>query len=521
MPSDVVELLSGSDEAKPRDGFGEGSEPGKVVPHVLTFAQILNTVAKTYSYRWDEALRNLPSNALAMRRDCYIRSLLNERKFPTAQLEWQIEVDNEKDANQKLVKDGLTKMVKRIKRFTRFRLYLLEATWYGRYGSQGKWAREAVGGEALWTFTRHKPVNGDKIQYAWDDTPAVAVGAIAAQNYPKEYIRYTDRFPVLMLARPEWRRQFIIHTHEVDDADYFEGEMAGAVDGIGLRSQIYWAWWLRDEMLGWAVDFMQKVGTLGLLIFWYEEGNAAAKAQAKQNAQEASTKVALVAPRPAGNDKQTWGVEHIPASTGGVEALQSMIVDYFERHIERLVIGQTLSAGTEGSGLGGTGVAKLHAETKYQLLKFDAQNLDETLTDDLVEVGKQLNYPWADFPVRFKSNLPDPDAADKLEAVTKVWDRLAFVADDVRGLTGMRKPAEDEETIGGAPLLGPGGTDEEGDGGEGDEPFGGMFGGAGHDGAAEDGKPSRTKEPWTIKTGPRKGRPAYKDPESGKVSDTP
>src|ERR1700734_322309 len=65
-----------------------------VIPHPLSFGSILNTIAKTYSYRWDEALRHLPENALAMRRDAYVKSLLQERKMPTVNRSWQLVADN-------------------------------------------------------------------------------------------------------------------------------------------------------------------------------------------------------------------------------------------------------------------------------------------------------------------------------------------------------------------------------------------------------------------------------------------
>ena len=420
--------------------------------HVKTFAAVLNSFSKTYSYRHDEALKNSPSNARAMLRDPYIRSLLNERILPTTTRDWQLEVDNPKDPNQKVVAEALTKVIKSIPRFTQLRRSLQWALWYGRAGSQGEWVREPVDGQPMWRFVNHHPVNGDKLQYRWDGTPGVMVQP--SYSYPGAEIVYGDRAPILMLDRPELRRQFVIHRWELEDADYWEADMAGAIQGTGLRSQIYWAWWLRDECLGWAVDFMQKVGTMGLLIFWYEQGNKEARAKAEENAKSANTRAALVMPRSEGDGKTVNGVEQIAPSTGGIDALRGLIEEYFEGQMERLIVGQTLSSGTEGSGLGGTGVADMHADTKYQLLKYDAELLDETLTADLVEVAKELNFPWADFPVRFKSVVPDPTAEKKLETLLKVSEKLPVKADTIRELGGATKPEDGEETVGGAQPMG-------------------------------------------------------------------
>jgi hypothetical protein len=480
------------DSDNPRESNGVRTDPipdqeaalgsdDRAAPHVLTFGQLMNTVWKTYSYRYDEALRNNPADALAMRRDCYFRSLLQERLLPTARRKWQLEVDSPNDPNQKLVRDGLTTSIKSITRFARMRRYLLEAEWYGRYGSQGTWEQDKnvkdPGGMPLWVYKRHQPVNGDKIQHQWDGTPAVMVNR-AMGTWPQESIILGNRAPLLRLDRPEWRRQFVIHTYDVEDADYYEGDMAGAVNGVGLRSHIYWSWWMREEMLGWAVDFMQKVGTLGLLIFWYEQGNKAAERQAEANAKSANNRAAFVMPRPGGKtDMPPGGVEQIAPQTGGIEALQDMIANYWERHQERLFVGQSMSGGADNeSGLGGTGRADFAKDTKYQILAYSAENLDETLTQDLVRVAKELNYPWADFPVRFKSMVPDPDMADKLDKLTKVWDRLKVKEEEAYEVTGFTVPEADDITIGGAPELGAGLPGEPGAENGNGKPLGGVLG---------------------------------------------
>ena len=316
--------------------------------------------------------------------------------------------------------------------------------------AQITYRQQIVAGASRWIVKSHTPVNGDKIQYTWDGTPIVFIYPTELPKFPEAAIVYTDRVPGLKLINPAWRKQFILHRHVVDDADYFEAEMAGSVMGVGLRSMIYWAWWLRDEMLAWAVDFLKKVGTLGLLVFWFEQGNKGAKEAAETAAKQASTDVALVLPRPVGSDKEVWGVQHLPASTGGIDALRGMVQEYFERHMERLIVGQMLSAGTEGSGLGGAGVAELHEQTKHQLVKFDAENLAETLTDDLVMPLVRLNFPGANYRVRFEFILEKPNPEKKLQAVQAAAGLgVRFGERDVRSLTGLPEPALGEPTIGG------------------------------------------------------------------------
>ncbi|OWK45422.1 hypothetical protein FRUB_01753 [Fimbriiglobus ruber] len=256
-----------------------------------------------------------------------------------------------------------------------------------------------------------------------------------------------------MLRRPHLRQRFILHAHKREAADYWQPEMAGRSHGVGLRDYVYWAWWLRDEMLSWLTDYMEKVGSMGLLLFYYEDGNPAAEAAAKQAAADARGKSALAVPVPRGRDKDAAKVEVIAAQTAGAQFLVDMVDRYFERHIERLYVGQSLSAGTEGSGLGGEGVAALHADTKFNLLAWDADNLGETLTRDLVGVLQHLNFRGVRWRYRWAFRLPDPDARDKLDALVKAANlpgaKLTFQADEVRALVGLTKPGPGDEVVGG------------------------------------------------------------------------
>lgn len=263
----------------------------------------------------------------------------------------------------------------------------------------------------------------------------------------------------LRLYKPEYRDRFIIHQHEVDDADYFDGEMAGAVHGTGLRSIMYWCYWLRQEMLDWMVTTMQTIGATELAIVNYETGNAEAKDSATAMAKKLPGKIVFIMPRSKGERYQS--VEMVSINTAGVEVLSKTIQTYFDAHIERLWVGQSLSANTEGGGLGGAGVAHFHADTKYQLLDWDANNLAETLTEQLVAPCIKLNYPWCDFPVRLEFSVPNPDAEMKLGTARALRDLgVTIRAQDVRDVTGFAAPDDGEEAIGGGL-------------------FGGMFGGPG------------------------------------------
>jgi Protein of unknown function (DUF935) len=431
-----------------QDDFGEN-----VIPNVAMFSSMMNVIAKTYSYRYDEALKALPANALSMLRDTYITSLLQERAMPTVNRSWQLVGEDSNDPDQKLVCGQLSAIVKRTPYFKQQLEYLVKGgMWYGRYGSQIQYEQQSYHNHVrAWTVKKHSPVNGDKIMGAWDDTPAIFINTMLMSNYPSEYIKLTDRVPALLLAKQHWRNQFIIHRHEVDDADYFEPEMAGRSQGTGIRNKIYWGWWLRDEALSWVIDFMKKVGALGLLVFSYELGNKASKIQAEQMALNSNKQTALIIGRPSGKDAGMLDPVHIPVNMQGVQYLQGLVQNYFEHHMERLIVGQTLSANTEGNGLGGSGVAAMHTTTKNNLLQYDADNLAETLNRDSIPVLMKLNYPSAKFRVRFEFTFEDPNASQKLTAIVQAAKLVPVRVMDIYQTLGIIKPEPTDEQVGGPP----------------------------------------------------------------------
>src|SRR5438132_12723502 len=245
---------------------------GLDAPHVMTFASLYMGAAYTYNHLWDEAMKHSRQNALAMRRDAWLMSLVRERADETLSKKWHLEADNPKDPWQKTVADGCTKIVKGIHHFQRMRRYLLEGNlWYGRYGSNVKWAwrdmhlpvMQRTGpatpgmravptmakGRVL-TVIKHKPVNGDKINFHQDDTPYVLINSAFQDRIrgQTKIIYPNNAGAAALLLRGTWREKFLIHVGpDVDDADYFEAEMAAGVWGCGLRHRLYCCDFLRRD----------------------------------------------------------------------------------------------------------------------------------------------------------------------------------------------------------------------------------------------------------------------------------
>lgn len=469
-PSNVRPVILGPDGRPARRGDPEErpplrnangqplySEDGFLLPHERSFSAVYNAISRTYRWTYDEALKHNQNNALAMRRDVALLEMLRERQLPVAQLKWHLEPEDPKNDFQNSIAEDLARILRRTPRLQALRLCLLEAAWYGRYGVQLLWRWFEDQGRRILRIADWRPVNGDKIQYNYDGVPGIFVNtAAAASDYPEEFIRYGDRVPLLMLIPPHYRSKFIIHRHEIDDADYFEPELAGGVQGVGIRHRIYWLWWMRNEVLTWALDFLERIGAGGLTVFYYDASDPSAKNAAEKAAVEYDRNTALAWPRYSGGKETGSSIERIEPGAGNGDFI-FQIVQYFDATMRRYVIGQSLSSQAESTGLG-SGVSELHGDTKFRILKWDAENLDETLTTDLVAVAQRWNYERkADFQLRYVSALDKPEPDKQLDAVnTAAGLGVTFKAEEVRELTGLSKPDPDDEVIGGAPALPPG-----------------------------------------------------------------
>lgn len=463
------------------------------VPHVVTFSSLLGRAWRTYRInRADEAMKHGREEALAMKRDAYLQGLLQERKLAVANRPWRIEVDNERDPRQKQVKEGITRVIKDTWRLNRLRYYLHEGIWYGRYGSQLVYEFADIplpnpsgGGhpykQRALRVKMHQPVNGDKIDFKWDGTPLMLVHGSEGTQLPGTRTVITDKGRAVLLEG-NLRQRFIVHSHEAVDADFFDADSASAVWGIGIRSTLFWLNWLRQEWLANIADWCERTG-LGLRLWYYQGGNDKSKTAVTEAARAQSDKTNILIPRFAtGGGQALEGVDYVDTASAGADLLLRL-QQHVEEHIERYVIGQTLSSSSEGSGLGGSGVSDFHADTKSNITKFDAGNETDTMTADLVPILTQHTYPWADFPVRYVVDVDDSNKKERMDAVRTAFVELGvdFVEDHVRALTGMDAPQEGEKTLRMAqaemqamqpkPTMGPDGEEGEvGEPGDGQEP---------------------------------------------------
>jgi len=427
------------------------------VPHVATFQGRITGLARNYQFS-DEALRDSVVNAHMMLNDPAIAGPLFARQMMVALLSWSIESENDKDPRLKSEAERLQRILERTKRFTEYRRYLLEAVWYGRTGIQNVWGKRVNPWDKRTEYYVRKwvPTSGDKILFRYDDGTGrydpdqIGIKVTAGLNNP-DYITGNRRVEptgegIAYFLEPWERSLFTVHKHFLRDGEYEDPYSAGSIHGVGLRNFLYWTWYQKQETLAQLVDVVDRTAS-GITIIRYAMGNPTAKSEAEQVAQNMGHLNTLTMPvDPTGLD--TFGVDQIPANTQGIAALQDLLDDYYGDQITRFILGQTLSTKSQATGLG-SGVADLQHDSLIQIATYDAINLEETLTDDLVTPLKNFNSPelrGAEFFCRISTQTTQPEK--QLEAINSAWSMGAKIKTrDLMETVGLSMPDADDEFL--------------------------------------------------------------------------
>lgn len=437
------------------------------IGHISTFQSVLTTAARTYRDS-DEAVRASRDDARNMRNDCGIMECLESRQRCTALLNWHIEPEDDTSQEQKDLAADMTKIVGEICRFTEYRRALMEAIWFGKYGIQNRFGWQEIGGRwrILPTPLHHTdngwvPINGDKIVFRFDD------GNLPEGAYPGQMgirvglanwgddklirnrwkVEATERGLAYFLSKEE-QKLCVIHTHMIEDAAFEDAISAGNLHGVGIRSRIYWEWFQKQSSLQFLMEYLERSAG-GIELWHFPAGNDKAKEEVRIAATErVSNRNVTLVPIPPGDEGSQYGLQVIEPGMAGIECLKDLLQTYFGHRIKRYILGQTLTSEADATGLG-SGVADLHLDTFLQIIKYDATNLEETLTRQLLRPMQTWNFPKSrHIRLKFRLDTEDVDMEKKLDAYYKAYQMgMAIKAKDVADTIGMSMPGPNDEVL--------------------------------------------------------------------------
>lgn len=419
----------------------QGLPPGtpSAVPHIYTFASIVNQVSRTYTLYSDEALRHSWANAQAMRRDPVLFDALRSRQIPTCQLSFHVQSTDESPAAQEAA-SVITELIRRTPNLQGMLLHLQEALWYGKYGVQVAYEFKYILGKRRMLVKNIVPINGDKLIFDWEGQVGILVNpvwAASAQVQDRSCLRRTQHGMAYFFPKHE-RESIIVHRFEPEDADFREVFGGGAIGGVGLRSRLYWIWWLRNQVQRWLLDYLERVGAGGLTIYFYEAGSAASFEEVYKAASMQHRNTTLLFPKKP--DVNFSPVQRIEPSNAGAQLLQNLVTEYFDRVMYSAIL-QTNLHKVSGISIGG-GEAEFRSAVLSRIVKYDATSLAQTLTDQFVRIIAKYNFPDLDECSFFwVFEIDKPNSAELLSAAKTFYAMGGDLdADELRTILGLTKP---------------------------------------------------------------------------------
>ncbi len=369
------------------------------IEHQEFFGSIWNAGIGSYYTRFDEALKAGYEDAIAMWNDPAIYELVRHRQYPVLNVNHYLRPDNPRDKGQQALCTELMRILDASFEMQDLRLANLEAIFWGKAGAQFATGRKMINGSLRVVVADHEPIHGDKIVHRHDGTPGVMIHATAEAKVAARGGRTfrSDRALCLALDTPYWRDRFTLHQHEPSDAEYlFEADKAATKFGRGVRDRIYWAWWLRQEVLGWFMNSLKRIGANGNFIGFYDAGNPTSEDAVLRAIKTYSEHGATAFPRSATGQGPAF--DHIPPSPIAYEVMLRA-ADYYDSIIRRAIVGQEMTGEAASTGMN-SNQAEVHADVLKGINAYDAKKLAGCLTRDLVRVLIRENYGSIPFGVR-------------------------------------------------------------------------------------------------------------------------
>jgi phage gp29-like protein len=460
----------------------------------------------------DEAYINDRTAAETMLNDLTIMEPLNSRIMATALLPWHIQPEDARQPEQVQVAKTIQGILEECPEFVKLRSSLLWGIWYGSAGIQVRYRFDYRKGRRL-VIEQFQPIHGDSIRWRWDEPGRIGIMVYAAQlgGIGTKEIPWisSDVGPVHLLT-PEEREQYIIHKHLLAMGSYFDPQKIGLSQGVGLRNYVYWMWRQKQEMLAELSEYLERWG-LGATIANYPLGNPEFQAQAESIAQSMDFSQVITWPKhPNGED--TGGLERIPPETAGIDNYMTMIDGYYSKLIRQFISGASIGDNGDVTIIGQD---DSHENNFSRLIRFDAINLADTLTEQLVKVIQRWSFPDTAnrFRCKFVINVDRPDPASFMQAAKLFWDMGGSLSEaQVRNELRLSEPMPGEKALEQpqAPPMGGMGLDPHQ--GEATNPFSGEDPNA----KPQLPQPGRGEGEWDIEQGPEGGEMLVND-ETGAV----
>lgn len=405
-------------------------------------------VQRSFFTTADKLLRNSslayrlnPQYQQMMRADADIEGVLRSLQVTLASLEWAVTcVDEDNEAGNELA-DKIAAIFDAMPRRSDFVRAMHEAVWYGNAACNLVYQRDPRLGVSVKEWY---PFHPDTLAYDQRGNLAMRVGAAySASGQSSQNIGFDSRVHIF---NDQERRAIVLHRVFVNAPDFNDPNATESIyRGVGARDVCWFMWLAKQEILQDAITYAERYA-MGIRVGYYPLGQDAGRAMMENVLSNLTNDNSVLLPQ-SGTEK-VYDIDIKEPNAGRAQVFMEL-VNWFSGKIKEAILGQNLSSEAAATGLG-SGVANLHADTLSRIIRYHADALADSLTNDFVRVlaamlGADEKTVSA---LRFEFAPERPDPKERLEAIEKFVQLGGTVSEsEVRDLLGLSQPAEGEKVL--------------------------------------------------------------------------
>ena len=296
---------------------------------------------------------------------------------------------------------------------------------------------------------RWLPIHPDSVVFdIWGNLVIkVNAGEMARRKMaiPPEQLTTTESGQGVKLTDAQ-RKNVILTVSGVEGAPFeTTQETADPYNGIGLRSRLWWTWWMKQKATQLQMTYIERIA-MGKLIGRFPGGNPQAQAQMQDTLLNLVQDAGATLPSyPAPNDKD-YDITILEASGRGWQLFRDTRSD-FQDQMLKSIIGQSLTMNSEATGIG-SGNADAHMQSFERIVRFDASCLDDSMTSDLVETMRVMNFPGSKYRFKYQTIVDRVKVAEALDSMLKLYNMGARIPEGAAlEVAGLPMPKGDEPVL--------------------------------------------------------------------------
>lgn len=386
----------------------------------------------------DIAIRENPILQRMMRRDPDVMSPLLQRQFAVALLEWNIVPEDEDDEVQVEQAATLTTLIEHnMENIVDMWRHLGDAVWFGPSAVNVIY-EVTDNGVAPVTW---RPFHADALEFDDFGKLGMRVGmAYKGTSSPG------PRGRVHLFTSIE-RAAIILHTYQKQGPEWDEPrEGRYMYAGRGIRDIVYFYWLMKHKGLKLWMQWIERYA-MGNRIGRYPKGNNAAKTEMEKILRNLAGDVSVLIPSDPDATNDAYGIDILEPDAGRAKVFMDLLKGYLAGEIKELILGQTATSEATPTGLG-SDVGKRHAETKNDIIKYDARTLAGSATREFIRPLSVMNFGETKWRPRLEFAVEDVDPDVWMGGVEKAINLgLEVPQRQVRGRLGIDEPTEGEPVM--------------------------------------------------------------------------